>query len=77
MDCAWHPTGRYLAAVGKDGSNLYYYILSVGYTTPASPQALTNSIVFGNAAGGSSSNLKVKLLSGARVEVRGQVFDDA
>lgn len=39
-------------------------------------QAFSNSLVFGNSALGSASNLNVKMLSGARVEIRGQVVDD-
>jgi hypothetical protein len=35
------------------------------------------SLVFGNSALGSSANLKVKLLSGVRVEVRGQIPEDS
>lgn len=77
MDCAWHSTGKYLAVIGKDGTNFYYYIIGLGYTV-SSYQAVGNSIVFGNSnLASSSNNLKVKVLSGARVEARGKILDDS
>jgi len=46
MDVAWHQTGKYLAVMGKDATNFYYYIVSPGYVSPTT-QALSKSIVFG------------------------------
>lgn len=84
-DCAWHPSGQYLAIIGTDatgsaggqqGKNEYFYILKMNCIAQTT-QAITNSIVFGNATAGSNADLSVKILSGARVEVRGQVFDNS
>lgn len=71
MDCHWHPTGNYLAAIGKDATNYYYYILSVAYVPPTI-QAQTNSIVYGNSGLGSSANLAV---SGSYTTLRGTVLN--
>jgi hypothetical protein len=76
MDLAWHPNGQYIAVLGKDATNYYYYILRAGYVPPVG-QAMTNSIVFGNSALGSNSDLNVQLLGGAHVEVRGKMLDDS
>jgi len=72
LDCAWHPSGQYLGAIGKDATNFYYYILRAGYVAPPS-QAQTNSVVYGNAALGSGANLSV---GGSPSTLRGYVRNE-
>jgi Tol biopolymer transport system component len=74
--CPWHPSGNYIGEGTSTGSGVIFYIINTLFTTSANAQAITNSLVFGNSSlANATNNLKVKLLSGARVEVRGQVYD--
>ena len=70
-----HPNGLYLAAGGyTTAPSTPYYTLniaSIAYGQETTPQAISNSIVFGNSAAGSVSDLSVQLLSGANVSVDG------
>ena len=70
-----HPNGLYLAAGGYTPSPASNQSLSIGalaYGQEAyNSQAISNSIVFGNSALGSSYDLNLQLLSGANVSVDG------
>ncbi|KKQ11884.1 MAG: Serine/threonine protein kinase, partial [candidate division TM6 bacterium GW2011_GWF2_36_6] len=67
------PDGNYIAAGGF--TTYTFNIYSIRYATSPS-QAISNSIVFGNSLAGTSSDLNVKLLSGANVSVDGIVNYD-
>jgi len=67
------PDGLYIMILGQSVS-LEAYKLNFGYET--SPQAFSNSIIFGNSNLGSDYDLDITLLGGAFVELSGQVFYD-
>ena len=75
-----HPNGLYLAAGGyTTAPSTPYYTLNIAniaYGQETTPQAISNSIVFGNSAAGSASDLSVQLLSGANVSVDGIINYD-
>ncbi len=66
---SWSPDGRFIALVTYNSGTLQ--IFSTNYVVDRSTQALSSSIVFGNSAAGSASDLSVQLLSGANVSVDG------
>ncbi|MBX9831119.1 WD40 repeat domain-containing protein [Candidatus Babeliales bacterium] len=69
----WSPDGKSLAA-GLASNPGQVIIYQVNYTTESNAQALTNGINFGNSALGSTSDLDVFLLAGARVQLDGKLF---
>ena len=77
----WSPDGRFLAIGGQEPlaaiNNSEVQIYAPVFGVNPNPQALSNSLVFGNSIVGRSSNLNVKMLSIARVELRGKVMDDS
>jgi Tol biopolymer transport system component len=68
---SWSPDGRFIAVVCGNSSLLQ--IFSVNYIVSQTPQALSNSIVFGNSALGSSYDATVDFLSGSNVMLNGQL----
>ncbi|MBY0352899.1 WD40 repeat domain-containing protein [Candidatus Babeliales bacterium] len=69
---SWSRDGKYLAfggieSVGHGDVDIY----SVAYRFDTSTQALSNGLVFGNTALGSTSDLDVFLLAGAYVQLNG------
>ena len=61
-----HPSGLYLATGGFTPTPATYQTLSIGvlaYGQETTGQAVSNSIVFGNSASGSSYDLNLQLLS--------------
>ncbi|MBY0352902.1 WD40 repeat domain-containing protein [Candidatus Babeliales bacterium] len=73
---AWSRDGKYIAIGGEgpDGGHDELEVWTVSYRFDTTTQALTNGLVFGNSAQGSSSDLDVYLLAGARVELNGKLF---
>jgi DNA-binding beta-propeller fold protein YncE len=71
---SWSPDGRFIAVVNYGSYSLQ--IFSVNYIVSQTPQALTNSIVFGNSALGSSYDATVDFLSGSNVILNGQLNVD-
>ena len=74
-----HPSGLYLTTGGFTPTPASYQTLSIGvlaYGQETTGQAISNSIVFGNSASGSSHDLNLQLLSGANVSVDGIVNYD-
>ncbi len=71
---SWSPDGRYLAVAANASNSLQ--IFGTNYVVNRSTQAISNSIVFGNSAAGQTSDLNVKLLSGANVSIDGIVNYD-
>ena len=75
-----HPSNLYLAAGGyTTAPSTPYYTLNIGvlaYGQETTAQAVSNSIVFGNSALGSSYDLTLQLLSGANVSVDGIINYD-
>ncbi|MBY0352903.1 lactonase family protein [Candidatus Babeliales bacterium] len=69
----WTPDGKYLAA-GLSSNPGQVIVYQVNYTSESNAQALTNGINFGNSTLGSTSDLDVFLLAGARVELNGLLF---
>ncbi len=72
---AWSPRGNMLAVVNNGSSTLQIFLISTIKT--ANAQALSNCIVFGNSALGSTADLNVQLLGGARIEVTGALYDNS
>ncbi|MBX9831121.1 WD40 repeat domain-containing protein [Candidatus Babeliales bacterium] len=72
MSTSWSSDGSLLAFIRSSSSELDIY--TVSYTTESTTQALTNGINFGNSTLGSTSDLDVFLLAGARVELNGKLF---
>ena len=74
----WSLDGKYLAVGGwtpAAGHNeIEVYFLQYGPETQT--QALSNSIIFGNSALGSSYDLNVRGLAGAQIEIDGLVNYD-
>lgn len=70
---AWSPDGKSVAVGGRtfDSGHNHTEIYSVTYRFNSSQQALSNGLVFGNTALGSSSDLDVFLLAGAYVQLNG------
>ena len=71
----WSPDGRYIAVADQSGNTMQ--IFGVNYIVDRSTQALSNSIVFGNSALGSSYDLNVGVLAGANVNISGLVNYDS
>lgn len=71
---AWSPNGGFIAVTNYSSNSLQ--VFNVHYTSPASPQAFSSAIVFGDSGVGSSANLNVRFLGGASVNVNGSVNDD-
>jgi Tol biopolymer transport system component len=73
---SWSPDERFLAVVNAIGHTLQ--IFGVNYIVNRTPpQALSNSIVFGNSSLGSSYDTTVDFLSGSNVILNGQInFDN-
>ena len=75
---AWSHAGN--AVTVSDFSNTILYVFNVSPVADSpnnTPQAFSNSIVFGNRALGVTSNLNTTLLAGSRVFVDGKVFDNS
>ncbi len=66
---SWSSDGRFIAVVNSIDDNLQ--IFRVNYVVDRTTQALSNSIVLGNSALGSSYDLNVRVLSCAQVAVDG------
>jgi WD40 repeat protein len=69
------PDGKYVAVGGEGTQVVRVYPLE--FTKPTIPQALSNSIVFGDSAKGADYDADVQILSGAQVSVHGKIFDDS
>ncbi len=75
INCAWSSDGRFVATVARESNEIK--VFSVNYLVdPVGAQAVSNSIVWGNSAAGEAYDLDVHVLSGARVEVSGNIFHD-
>jgi WD40 repeat protein len=66
--------GKYVVVGGNSSSTVYVY--QINYIRTQSPQALSSSIVFGNAALGSSYDATVRSLSGAQTILNGLLSYD-
>jgi DNA-binding beta-propeller fold protein YncE len=71
---SWSSNGRFIA-VANHGSNTIQ-VFGVNYIVSQTPQALSNSIVFGNSALGSNYDATVDFLSGSNVILNGQLNVD-
>lgn len=71
---AWSPNGQYIAFT--DYNNNLIHVYKVNFTNTTTPQAFSQSIVFGDSRIGSGANLNVGLLGGANVEVLGKINED-
>ncbi|MBY0352900.1 hypothetical protein K2W90_00875 [Candidatus Babeliales bacterium] len=73
---SWSPDGKSIALAGNTpgSGHATMEVYSVAYRFDTSTQALTNGINFGNSTLGSSSDLDVFFLAGARVELNGKLF---
>ncbi|MBX9831120.1 WD40 repeat domain-containing protein [Candidatus Babeliales bacterium] len=73
---AWSHDGKYVAIGGNvpDSGHDEFEIYSTTFRFDTSTQALTNGLVFGNSALGSTSDVDVFFLAGARVQLDGKLF---
>jgi Tol biopolymer transport system component len=71
---SWSPDGRFIAVVNSNNSTVQAF--GVNYIVSQTPQALSNSIVFGNSALGSNYDATVDFLSGSNVILNGQLNVD-
>jgi Tol biopolymer transport system component len=74
----WAPNGKTLSLSAyspTSGNELQLY--SVGFSQESFPQSYSRSIIFGNSALGSSSNLNAEVLGAAHVTINGIVNDDS
>jgi Tol biopolymer transport system component len=79
IDAPWSPDGRFIAVNNRDPSsgNPLLQVFKVNYvSTNPSPQALSQSIVFGNSVLGSSYDATVRGLSGAQMVLDGMLSYD-
>ncbi|MBX9830382.1 WD40 repeat domain-containing protein [Candidatus Babeliales bacterium] len=76
---AWDPSGKYLLVGGSnpDAGFDELNVFSVSYRFDTSTQALTNGISLGNSTSGASFDLDTYVLSGANVNLAGQLFYDS
>jgi WD40 repeat protein len=75
----WKPDGYFLA-IGGDNTSLGHEgieILRADYVNNTVPQALSNSVVFGNSSRGSSYDARVNVLAGAQVGLSGAMSYDS
>lgn len=72
IDCS--PDQQFLAIGGQNASHLYVY--KINYVKNTASQTLSNSLIFGNSALGSSYDLNVRGLASAQVEIDGLVNYD-
>ena len=73
---SWSPDGRFIAVACSTSPVGTLQIFGVNQIVDYSVQALSNSIVFGNSALGSSYDLSVRSLAGAQMVVDGNVNYD-
>jgi WD40 repeat protein len=71
----WSPDGNAVAVVCSNDNLLQIFTANYGSNTGI--QAWSNAINFGDGANGSAYDLNVRMLSGARVLITGQVCDDS
>jgi Tol biopolymer transport system component len=76
VSCCWSPNGRCLAVSCDATSVSLLEIFGVNYNANTYAQPMTNSIIWGNSTLGDSYNLDINVLSGARVEITGNVYHD-
>ncbi|MBY0353686.1 WD40 repeat domain-containing protein [Candidatus Babeliales bacterium] len=78
-DTSWSKDGKYLALCGQGpaGGHAQIEVYSVSYRFDTTTQALTNGLTLGNSASGSSFDLDAYVLSGATVNLAGQLFYDS
>jgi WD40 repeat protein len=74
----WRPDGRYLAIGGQTPGTGHeeFEVYTCDYVNNTITQALSNSIVFGDSAKGSSYDARVNVLAGARVNLFGAMSYD-
>lgn len=75
----WAPDDTYLVVARDElfGANANVYVFPVIYLVDNSIPNVSNSIIFGNSAQGSASDLAVYVLSGAYIDLNGFLFHDA
>jgi DNA-binding beta-propeller fold protein YncE len=73
--CSWAENGRFVACNNLTEGTVK--VFSVNYKADTYAQPMTNSIIWGNSTLGDSYNLDINVLSGARVEITGNVYHDA
>lgn len=71
---SWRPDSKYIAVNCSDSNRLA--IEQCLFKNETATQALSNSIIFGNSSLGPTYDLDVHVLSGAQVQVTGNVFHD-
>jgi len=71
---SWSLDGRYIAVINQSSTTVQ--IFRVNYIVSQTPQALSNSIVFGNSALGSSYDATVRGLSGSQMAIDGLINYD-
>ncbi len=75
---AWSPDGNYIALAGEAGGGDNIEVYQVNYSTVLSTPDTENALSFGNSSAGSDSDLDVKVLGNARVDVQAYVnYDNA
>ncbi len=75
IEVPWSPDGKYIAVLQRTNSVLQVFKVNYLATNP-NPQVLSNSIVFGNSALGSSYDLNARVLAGSQIVVDGLLNDD-
>ncbi|MFA5306587.1 MAG: WD40 repeat domain-containing protein [Candidatus Babeliales bacterium] len=73
---SWRPDGRYLAIGGQIAGTGHEEVYTCDYVNNTITQALSNSIVFGDSAKGSTYDARVNVLAGARVNLFGAMSYD-
>ena len=78
ISAVWSPDGRFIAVVaaGSGTGGFVLQLFRANYIASRTPQAMSNSIVFGNSALGPSYDLNVRGLSGAQMALSGLINYD-
>ena len=72
----WRPDGKYLAIGGADNTFHETAVYKSDFVNTTTPQALTNSIVFGDSAKGTAYDVHLRLPPGASLNLMGKMLYD-